>query len=93
MPKADPKATREARQKFNKSNKTEIGNDLPRHDLGGHRLDRSLADNLPVRRERPHYMGLAQLTERAEYYRRRSTQRHSNYIVHCCCPDEERNFD
>ena len=52
---------------------TEIGNDLPHHDLGGRRLDRSLADNLPVRRERSDYMGLAQLTERGwEYHRHRS---------------------
>ena len=65
MPKADPESHERARRKFNKSSKTEIGNDLPRHDLGGPRLDRSLADNLPVRRERSDYMGLAQLAERA----------------------------
>jgi len=65
MPKADPENHKRARRKFNKSKKTEIGNDLPHHDLGGRRLDRSLADNLPVRRERSDYMGLAQLTERA----------------------------
>ena len=64
MPKANPESHKRARRKFNKSNKTEIGNDLPHHDLGGGRLDRSLADNLPVRRERSDYMGLAQLTER-----------------------------
>ena len=72
MPKADPESHERAR-KSNESNRTEIGNDLPHHDLGGPRLDRSLADNLPVRRERSDYMGLAQLTERGwEYHRHKS---------------------
>jgi hypothetical protein len=65
MPKFDPESHERARRKFKKSSKTESGNDLPHHDLGGRRLDRSLADNLPVRCERSDYMGLAQLTERA----------------------------
>ena len=47
--------------------KTEIGHDLPHHDLGGCRLDRSLADTLPVRRERSDHMALAQLTEGTEH--------------------------
>jgi hypothetical protein len=35
-------------------------NDLPHHDLGGGpSLDRSLADTLPIRRERSNYMALA----------------------------------
>jgi len=48
-------------------------------------LDRSLADNLPVRRERSDYMGLAQLTERGgEYTRHRSRDddAHDPYTVH-----------
>ena len=39
----------------------ETGNDLPHHDLGERSLDRSLADTLPVRRERSDYLALAQL--------------------------------
>src|SRR6516164_5227789 len=62
MPKADPESHKRARRKFNKSNKTESGNDLPHHDLGGGRLDRSLADTLPIRRERSDHMALAQFT-------------------------------
>jgi hypothetical protein len=30
------------------------------HDLGGRRMDRSLADTLPVRRERSDHMALAE---------------------------------
>jgi hypothetical protein len=65
MPKFDPESHEKAPRKFKKSSKTEIGNDLPHHDLGGSRLDRSLANDLPVRRERSDHMGLAQLAERA----------------------------
>ena len=35
-------------------------NDLPHHDLGGRRMDRSLADTLPVRRVRSDHMALAE---------------------------------
>ena len=60
MPKANPESNERARRKFNKSSKTEIGNDLPHHDLGGRRMDRSLADTLPVRRERSDHMAVAE---------------------------------
>jgi len=59
MPKADPESHERARRKFNKPSKTESGNDLPHHDLGGRRMDRSLADTVPVRRERSDHVALA----------------------------------
>ena len=60
MPKADPESDERARPTFNKPSKTEIGNDLPHHDLGSRRMDRSLADTLPVRRKRSDHMALVE---------------------------------
>ena len=59
MPKVDPESHERARRKFKKSSKTEICNDLPHHDLGGRRMDRSLADTVPVRRERSDHVAIA----------------------------------
>ena len=55
-----PESHERARRKFNKSSKPEIGNDLPHHDLGSRRMDRSLADTVPVRGERSDHMALAE---------------------------------
>jgi hypothetical protein len=56
----NPESHERARRKFKKSSKTEICNDLPHHDLGGRRMDRSLADTVSVRRERSDHMALAE---------------------------------
>ena len=55
-----PENHERAAAKIQQAKQTEIGNDLPHHDLDGRRMDRSLADTVSVRRERSDHVALAE---------------------------------